>query len=210
MYTDEDTFIQRLERKLNADRPRQINQRLIPELSRDEKRRERELDNAAIAITQRAHAIVVPPTVRLRDGTTGYFSPGRLDACFSCAIATCLQVPLEEVPDIRFDARSRRGESPERISRSAWQIYTQWCATRGIGIVHHKRVPPYPDGRWIGVRMASEAHLPHVWVIVGAELLHNSAAPPAFLKDCSTNFQNVSSAAAMHWGVSFVRNGKQV
>jgi hypothetical protein len=52
----------------------------------------------------------------LRDGTLGYLArAGPEDGCFASALATCLQVPIGDVPDPRLDERLAAGESPEAI-----------------------------------------------------------------------------------------------
>lgn len=60
--------------------------------------------------------------VRLRDGTLGYrVGFPRDDDCFAAAVATTLQVPLDQVPDVRIDERLRAGESPENVKRLLWE-----------------------------------------------------------------------------------------
>lgn len=57
----------------------------------------------------------LPPKKRLSDGTTGfYMRPDRGDDCWQAATATVLQVPFDDVPDLRLNARAACGESPEQ------------------------------------------------------------------------------------------------
>jgi hypothetical protein len=100
----------------------------------------------------RALAFLLPRTVPLPDGTVGYVARGRWDDCFASALATTLQVPIEQVPDPRIEERTQAGESPESIDRSAWQELERWLAGRGLAIEEHR---DFKDAatreRWIGV-----------------------------------------------------------
>jgi hypothetical protein len=104
-------------------------------------------------------AAMMPPTrrkpaertVRLADGSVGYYTrPRRSDDCWAAAVATCLQVPIEQVPDPRLDERLRAGERPEEVNRSAWAAFDQWLDGMGLGMTVH-RAAPRDVGRWIGV-----------------------------------------------------------
>lgn len=57
-------------------------------------------------------------TTTLKDGTMGFYSrPDRPDDCFAAALATCLQVPIWEVPDppaYRPAATERRGPGDDQ------------------------------------------------------------------------------------------------
>src|SRR5437762_1844887 len=88
---------------------------------------------------------------RLTDGTTGYHvRNGRRDDCLAAALATCLQVPIEEVPDPRIGERLDAGEAPEDIDRSAWRELRRWLAERGLQMCSHRTVPANRH-RWIGI-----------------------------------------------------------
>jgi hypothetical protein len=98
-----------------------------------------------------ARPLPAPPTRRLADGTVGWFIRlPRLDQCWQAAVATCLQVPLDDVPDARLDARQMEGESVERIDSSAKREFEAWLARRGLQMVEH-RTPPWQHPRWIGI-----------------------------------------------------------
>lgn len=110
-------------------------------------------------------------TVTLADGTVGYYTrSGRTDDCFAACIATWLQVPLEEVPDPRLDARLQAGESVEDINRSAWQTLCDWLAARGHRLVAHEP-PPWDSPRWLGIVRFPGLFNDHTLVMSGREVL---------------------------------------
>lgn len=91
-----------------------------------------------------------PRTVDLPDGTVGYFVRApRTDDCWAAAVATCLQVPIDEVPDSRIDERLRAGEDSDEISRSAWEEFGHWLRSRSLRMLIHRKVPAR-SARWIG------------------------------------------------------------
>jgi hypothetical protein len=73
----------------------------------------------------------------------------RMDDCLAAAVATCLQVPIEDVPDPRIDERRGDGEDPESIDTSIWEQLDSWLETRGLQVVVNDVVPV--RGRWIGI-----------------------------------------------------------
>ena len=88
---------------------------------------------------------------QLDDGTIGYFVRApREDDCFAAALATVLQVPIEQVPDPRIDERLAAGESPDDIDRSARSELDRWLAARDLTMVVHAELPTHRR-RWIGV-----------------------------------------------------------
>lgn len=109
---------------------------------------------------------------RLDDGTLGYYPdpPWRSDRCFASNLATLLQVPLEEVPDSHVDERLAAGENPAEVNRSAWALYLDWLAGRGLKLVRFDIYPtvPVPADRWITANLALP--IPDRWIGV----LHNS------------------------------------
>jgi hypothetical protein len=107
----------------------------------------------------------------LRDGTLGY-SMRRADDCFQACIATCLQVPSPNVPDVRLDAKLAAGKDPEEIGRFAWGTMIQWSARRGLTVVIHPR-PPTSERRWIGVVPDRGTFNGHCLVMCKSEVLHN-------------------------------------
>jgi hypothetical protein len=90
-------------------------------------------------------------TVDLADGSVGYFMrPRRTDDCWQAAVATVLQVPIDEVPDSRLRERRRGGEHPAEIVRSARREMDAWLVDRGLRMVTHRKVP-VARARWIGI-----------------------------------------------------------
>jgi hypothetical protein len=103
-------------------------------------------------------------TMALADGTVGYFvRPGRGDDCWAAAVATTLQVPIEDVPDARAHERRGAGDDPEEITRSFVEDFDAWLGARGLHMVTHRQVPARRS-RWIGV-------VPRYLIKVGPSLL---------------------------------------
>jgi hypothetical protein len=110
-------------------------------------------------------------TVTLSDGTTGWLERGaRTDDCFAACIATCLQVPIAEVPDPRLDERLQAGEAAADINRSALGDIEAWLASRGLRARVHS-TPPVDLPRWIGVIPFPGVFNDHSVVMVGGEIL---------------------------------------
>jgi len=85
------------------------------------------------------------------DDEVGYcMDMWRRDDCLQAAIATACQVPMEQVPDPRLDARKADGEDPDDISRETWYRIAHWAVTRGLSMAFHATVPVARE-RWIGV-----------------------------------------------------------
>jgi hypothetical protein len=81
----------------------------------------------------------------------GYgMDPYRQDDCLRAAIATCTQVPIEEVPDLQVDKRLSAGQSAEEITRKGWDTIERWALERGWHVVVHEQVPADRD-RWVGI-----------------------------------------------------------
>jgi hypothetical protein len=116
---------------------------------------------------------VIPPTPKtldLPDGTVGYFvRHPRRDDCLAAALATTLQVPIDEVPDPRLNERARAGEDLDAVSRSAWAQLERWLAARRLRMVTHRKVPA-ARGRWIGV-VPLRGWADHCMVMSRAEVL---------------------------------------
>jgi len=95
------------------------------------------------------------PIVRLGTDLIGYcMHPERLDECFRAALATATQIPLEEVPDARIDARLAAGDDSDQIIREAWEDLDDWLLARGLQLAVHETLPVGRE-RWIGVCSAS-------------------------------------------------------
>jgi hypothetical protein len=113
-----------------------------------------------------------PRTKALADGSVGYVVRApRTDDCLPAAIATCLQVPIEDVPDPEIDRRLAAGESAEEIRVSTWEQLVEWLAERGLQIVVHGSFPRPAPERWIGVVRIDGAFNDHSMVMAGEEVL---------------------------------------
>lgn len=116
------------------------------------------------------------PPRRLADGTLGYWvEKNRADDCLRAALATCLQVAPEDVPDPRLDDRRDQGWSVERVEFYAREELAEWLDGRGLRKVVHRR-PPTWRRRWIGVICRSGVFSDHCLVMSRGELLHDPAA----------------------------------
>jgi hypothetical protein len=106
---------------------------------------------------------------QLEDGSVGYAMLGeRGDDCLRAAIATCLQVPPNEVPDPDIDRRVIAGHDPDRINLDTWTRLLAWLQGRGLNLVYHD-TPAVDCERWIGV-WAPPLHTVNLEQIVDEEL----------------------------------------
>lgn len=109
------------------------------------------------------HDVQTHPIVRLTDSgidwgawpkpgdEVGYgMHPHRGDDCFQAAIATCTQVPIEQVLDLALDRRFAEGEDRDEITRTSWERIDKWARKRGLQLAYSEEVP-LPLERWIGV-----------------------------------------------------------
>jgi hypothetical protein len=109
--------------------------------------------------------------VRLPDGTIGYYERGgRTDDCWPAAVATCLQVPIDDVPDPRIDERLNAGVEPGEVNRSAWTEFFAWLADRRLRMTVHTS-PPVRRRRWIGVVELPGLFMDHCLVMSRATIL---------------------------------------
>jgi hypothetical protein len=110
----------------------------------------------------------VHPIVRLREDGPDYgitpkpgdeigycMDPWRQDDCLAAAMATVLQQPIEQVPDLRLDGRLSAGEDADEIARRSWERINEWLERLGLQVVFHES-PPLDRDRWIGVCGPSE------------------------------------------------------
>lgn len=143
---------------------------------------------------------MTPATMRLADGTLGYYVRWpRKDDCFAAAIATCLQVPIEEVPDPRLDERVAAGEPVVEIDDSVWDDLYAWLDIRGLRMILHHKVPA-ARRRWIGVIPIPGAFMSHCLVMTRREVLFDPARiPPLSLAAISWRFR----ARDIRYGLSF-------
>lgn len=115
------------------------------------------------------------PRCRLSDGTTGY-AMVRTDDCLRAAVATCIQVDIDEVPDARIDERLAAGESVERVDRESWRQMVEWLGGRGYEVVEHAKPPN--RGRWLGIVEIPQAFQSHTMVMAGRLVLFDPAVRP--------------------------------
>ena len=90
---------------------------------------------------------------RLAGNQIGYYAdPLRADDCLRAAVATATQTPIEQVPDLRLQARLNRGDDPDEISESSWLRIAEWAERRGLQMMlHEEHEVPADRERWIGV-----------------------------------------------------------
>jgi hypothetical protein len=123
-------------------------------------------------------------TYRLRDGSIGY-CPRSSDDCWPAAIATVLQVPIDQLPLLGIDDGLRAGMRPTWVNRSASQAIHDWMTGRGLRMVDHLQVPIDAE-RWIGVVPIEGWFQSHCLVMSAGELLFDPAQhlrPAAALAD---------------------------
>lgn len=101
------------------------------------------------ALLRARHAGYLPLADDQGDVERGWLM-SRLDQCLQAATATCLQIPMVEVPDARIDERIEAGENPERLDTDSWDEFCEWAASRGYSVVVHATLPTHLR-RWIGV-----------------------------------------------------------
>lgn len=87
------------------------------------------------------------------DDEVGYgMRPYARDDCFRAAIATAVQAPIEEVPDLKLHHRFLGGEDPMEINRRAWEAIGRWAEDGGyVPMFWDDDELPVPRDRWIGV-----------------------------------------------------------
>ena len=153
---------------------------------------------------QRNLALVpFPRSTRLRDGSVGFY--GRLprtDDCQAAALATVLQVPIEEIPDPNVDERLLAGEDPAEIHRSAYAELEAWLERRRLRAVLHRKVPA-ARSRWLGVVPLGGWFENHCLVMVRGEVLHDPVLdfPPGVVRQFR--------ASEVRWGYSFQRRWRR-
>ena len=109
------------------------------------------------------------PLVQLDDQSTSYtMDPSRRDDCFRAAMATLLQIGVEQVPDPRLDERLEAGEDREQINRESWARLHEWLAGRALRLVFHHEALPVDADRWIGVARAPDPTLTSLVTIVSS------------------------------------------
>ena len=132
-------------------------------------------------------------------------------------MATVLQVPIGQLPDLRLDERERAGMPPEDIYRVAQGEIDGWLAARGLQLVEHDRVP-VDLPRWVGVIPFPGWFSDHCLVLAGAEILFDPTPltpPPDVVQMLRRSGvplrRRVWRPDEVEWGISFsVETGKEV
>jgi hypothetical protein len=122
-----------------------------------------------VATTNASAGTCVP----LADGTIAYYGrivEGRADECFAAALATSLQVPIDDVPDSHLDERLAAGEDPDEITRPVWADIGEWLRGRRLRMLEHQRLPIHRR-RWIGACPTPELFSDHCLVMSHGDLL---------------------------------------
>ncbi|MEX2196828.1 MAG: hypothetical protein WD844_16255 [Thermoleophilaceae bacterium] len=121
--------------------------------------------------------------------------PDRRDDCFRVALATVLQVPLEQLPDVRLDARLTAGDDPEAINDESWARLELFLRKRGLRFGVHRDLPE-PGGwgptahavfdcqRWIGVVEVDQEQMDAQADFIPAAAAARSGAGSNFLDHC--------------------------
>jgi hypothetical protein len=116
------------------------------------------------------------PTSRLSDGTVGYHMR-RADDCWRAAIATCLQIPMDDLPDPHIDERLAAGESVESVDETAWTDMCRCLRQHGLTMTKHA-APPVGSPRWIGIVPVPRPFASHSLVMAGKKVLFDPAVAP--------------------------------
>jgi hypothetical protein len=118
-------------------------------------------------------------SVRLRDGSVGWYQR-RPDDCWSAAVASCLRLPLDAVPDLRLDQRLEQGMGAADVDRVAQGAVKKWLAARALTIVTYDRVPVDPPRRWVGIIPLGDWWVSHCVLMRYGEILFDPSplAPP--------------------------------
>jgi hypothetical protein len=85
----------------------------------------------------------------LSDGTLGYFQR-RVDDCLQASVATLVQLPMCDIPDIHLDRQIREGKDLAAIQQNLTRDYEDWSQRHGYTITTHTS-PTRTAERWIGV-----------------------------------------------------------
>lgn len=87
--------------------------------------------------------------VPLPNGDTGW-CVRRSDDCLAAAVASLLQVPIDQVPDPNLDASIAAGANADELATQMWSDLSRWAQDRGLQMTYHEQVPVDAD-RWIGI-----------------------------------------------------------
>jgi hypothetical protein len=110
---------------------------------------------------------------RLRDGSVGYLQR-RVDDCLQAAIASCCQIPIHKVPDLRIDTQLYvERKDPEEIERGVAEKMTRFMREYGITIMAYpSRLPT--QGRWVGVVPRPGIYSDHCLLMDGKNVLFDT------------------------------------
>ncbi len=123
-----------------------------------------------LEVSQDGRALVV----RLPTGHRAWYQR-REDDCFCAALATLMQVDIEQLPDPRIDERLEAGDDPEVIDREAGQALAVWLTVRGWRLAYHA-TPPVDRGAWIGVSPGEGPFSDHCLVMCLDRFVHDPAS----------------------------------
>ena len=131
-------------------------------------------------IDERVRALVLDPASgralveRLEDGRLAW-SQRREDDCMAAAVATLLQVPIEQVPDSRYDEQIEAGVPHAIVVSQALADMASWATSRGLRMRFH-HPPPVDRDAWLAVAPGDGPGDSHIAVCSGAELVFDPAA----------------------------------
>jgi len=143
------------------------------------------------------------PILRLgNDDEIGY-GMRRPDECFTAAVATVTQIPIEEIPDSHIDRRRAAGYDDEQIARDFENDFAEWLLARGLQMVFHKDVPVARE-RWIGVCSTGKERLgeDHCLVMSHGEILFD---PARSLVPQPGTWLRIWTLSEVEYGITFNR-----
>jgi hypothetical protein len=109
----------------------------------------------------------------LRDGTLGYFQR-RTDDCVQASIASLIQMPMYEVPDLQIDKHIAEGRDDEALERSVGHQFSQWMEKHSLTMYRHVN-PPLLAKRWIGVVSTGNEVNDHCLVMTGHDCVWDTS-----------------------------------
>jgi hypothetical protein len=113
---------------------------------------------------------------RLRDGTLGYLQRDVAD-CLRAALASLLQIPMPNVPEMPTNKLLSGEMDAEEFERVAARRLDRWTAERGLTARFH--ASPRTSGRWIGVLLSEEWSVlnDHCLLMSGRDCLFDPGTP---------------------------------
>lgn len=117
----------------------------------------------------------------LRDARYGFLQR-RSDDCLRAALATCVQAPMPEVPELKPDQLLAAGKDPEEIGRVVLGTLGAWIERNALTIVAHSDARlPVASACWIGlIHNPDDPDGAHCLVMRGREPVFDTAwlTPP--------------------------------